>query len=238
MAFRSSGRDKADEKESSSGWGTSIFKGMAKLLSPSATKSSSSSQQPAVSEPARTPVNGYPIVETIFDPNSPGAVSYGTTLDLLLADETSPTLEDIGVSYETLRAMLLREEELRLSPETQAQHKAKGQSAYPEVSAECQERVAREFGFTDARTSFGVQLLRCAESLVRRDPERLRDVQTISFYRRFNRLQDGGLKEGDPAPLLPRALHAFTDEMSPVPFESLVHSEMPRPLLLLAGSYS
>lgn len=109
--------------------------------------------------------------------------------------------------------MLQREEELRLSPEAQtiyAQANAQPNPANPtdvyiEVSTRLQKQVATEFNLSE---DFGVYLLRAAEQLVRNNPEQVAEVRQLSFYRRFNRLQDGSLQEGDIAPTLPAPLIA------------------------------
>lgn len=219
----------------------SLLKGIKSIFS-STSESSTEQQLGQQEEKQTTAINqGEEVNEmttSYFDNQSPGAVAYGTTHDLLASDHTSPTLEDIGVTYETLKAMLQREEELRLSPETQQRHRERGQKAYPEISADCQIQVANEFGYTGAKQEFGVQLLRCAESLVRKNSQRLAEVQQISFYRRYNRLQDGYLKEGDQAAFPAHPLIAFDDSLAEVDFSVYVHDRMSKPLLVLAGSYS
>lgn len=52
-------------------------------------------------------------------------------------------------------------------------------------------------------------LLRCAESLVVDDPVKLAIVRDLSLYRKYNRLTNGNIDEGDAAPPLARALHKW-----------------------------
>ena len=97
-----------------------------------------------------------------------------------------------------LKAMLAREDELRLGPAAQECFRSYrlaglGEEGMTVVVEQVQERVAVEFGI-----GFIVckEALRCAEALLPGDP----DVKGLSLYRRFNRCVDGPLVAGTPAP--------------------------------------
>lgn len=167
-----------------------------------------------------------------------GKISKGTLSDTLFVDRSTATLEDLDISYSFLKAMLQREEELRISPDVQRIYdEANAQpnppnptDVYIEVSTRLQKQVATEFNLSE---EFGVYLLRAAEQLVRHDPERVAEVRQISFYRRFNRLQDGTLQAGDTVPALPAPLIAVVSseasknaDSSPVMKEADLHKDI------------
>lgn len=130
-------------------------------------------------------------------------------------------LDKLGVSFETLRALLLRESAVRLGPEIQVQYLVEN---YFPVTEAAQRSVAQEFatspefgneiiacaralGFNKEQDGSelikaGVTLMQCAEDLVRTDVDKLREVREISFYRKYNRCINGSLKPNDNAPLL------------------------------------
>lgn len=147
-------------------------------------------------------------------------------------------LASYGVNFETLKAMLRRENDLRISPETQKQYKDLGHEGYVPVTNALQEKVAKEFGLSIDK---GVELLRCAETLVETDPQALNIVKELSLYRKYNRCIDGDVKVGMSAPNLP-PLHLLAIQY---PLFDVLNSWKdsfqvvgPRPLVLLAGSYS
>ena len=97
-----------------------------------------------------------------------------------------------------LKAMLAREDELRLSPETRAafaqyRREGRGEEGMSAVVDDVQRTVAREFGLSD---DVGFEALRCAHALLPGDPE----VTALSLYRRHNRCVDGVLAAGHAAP--------------------------------------
>lgn len=110
------------------------------------------------------------------------------------------SLQDYGVAdVDMLLAMLRRENELRLSPEVQAAYGAGGYAYYTTVTQALQEQVATEFGISPVQ--LGVQALWYAESLAPSDAVRAQ-IKAISLYRKYNRMRDGPLQVGDPAPPL------------------------------------
>jgi len=137
-----------------------------------------------------------------------------------------------NITREKMKAMLIREQELRLCEETQQAYcRQEDRDDDPmqgsrEVTEAVQFQVAREFGFKDPWT--GVQCLRLLPSLFPGDQE----LFEIPFYRRFNRAKQGLLKIGDTAP-----------NLSVIPLDSdserpLYDQHQTRPLVIFASSYS
>lgn len=158
-------------------------------------------------------------------------------------------LEEVGVSYEKLCSMLKRENELRLSQEVQSEYRELGEeglASWLNLTADVQRRVAVEFGFvepslvSERNSQFGVNLLQCASSLVRDDPERVNEVRELSLYRKYNRCKDGSLVEGQLVSkiLTERPLYYHDPSLTPVFFSALLDSTKGRPAIFLAGSVS
>ena len=173
-----------------------------------------------------------------------------------LAPLDRPVASVYDLSPDDVKALLRREEALRLSPETQACFAAyrlagRGEEGMGVVVEQVQERVAWEFRVPAAVAK---EAMRCAEALLPGDQE----VPKLSLYRRFNRCEDGPLRHGSAAPdalLVPvcPAAHAVAARLrpagdlvsDPVSVHDLlsdVASEgrgvQPMPLILVAGSYT
>eukprot|EP01027_Heterolobosea_sp_BB2_P016095 GEZU01022957.1.p1 GENE.GEZU01022957.1~~GEZU01022957.1.p1 ORF type:complete len:198 (-),score=47.91 GEZU01022957.1:814-1407(-) len=139
------------------------------------------------------------------------------------------------VDKETLKAMLRREHELRTSPETQARYTAAERlpnTDWLEVTIELQKQVAREFlplDATDHDVDVLVHALRCASNLFHDDPE----MKTIPLYVKYNRAQQGYLKEGDDAPLDINLVDLYCRQR--LKLRDFLRG---RPLILVAGSYT
>mmetsp|Transcript_15366 Transcript_15366/g.25571 ORF Transcript_15366/g.25571 Transcript_15366/m.25571 type:complete len:261 (+) Transcript_15366:59-841(+) len=73
------------------------------------------------------------------------------------------TLKDYGITIEFLKAMLRRENDLRLGSTVQERYREGGYDAYVEITEEVQEQVAKEFNLEAA---VGVELLRVSEVTV------------------------------------------------------------------------
>ena len=102
-----------------------------------------------------------------------------------------------------LKAILKRENDLRLCDETQRRFKLASvrPDGWLQVVEQLQRQVAAEFGLSEA---VGLAAMRHATQLLPDDPE----VIELSLYRKFNRCVDGNLDTGDCAPdaaLLPLA---------------------------------
>jgi hypothetical protein len=122
------------------------------------------------------------------------------------------TWEAQGVTFELLKSMLRREDELRVCAEVQQALRDRGEFAYPEIMDELQAQVSREFGLNEQH---GTNLMRCAESMAQ-SAEELEEIKALSLYRRFNRCVDGNLHVGMRAPTLPSKLHLLDADFTPV----------------------
>lgn len=158
-------------------------------------------------------------------------------------------------SFDKLKEMLKRENDLRLSSEVQALYRDRGYDSYVDITTSVQEQVSVEFGFD---RKMGIFLLRSAESLYT-DPTQLEEIRDISLYRKFNRCIDGLIKEGDRPALLNGAIHYSDPSLATVDLFEYYTSIVDKgdfhnkgsgslnkeethlcsvPLVLLAGSYS
>ena len=107
--------------------------------------------------------------------------------------------------------MLRREDTLRLSESTLQQYKESNEG-YVAITTAIQEQVGREFGLNE---QVGVMLLRTAESFARDDAE-LKEIISLSLYRRHNRCVDGSLQVGDVAPPLLHDVHLLDEQLTSV----------------------
>eukprot|EP00698_Gefionella_okellyi_P002070 TRINITY_DN1194_c0_g1_i1.p1 TRINITY_DN1194_c0_g1~~TRINITY_DN1194_c0_g1_i1.p1 ORF type:complete len:246 (+),score=38.08 TRINITY_DN1194_c0_g1_i1:106-843(+) len=133
-----------------------------------------------------------------------------------------------GLSLATLKKMLRRENDLRLSAEYQQRFTSVTKtldagSMWIHVVEELQERVVREFGYGPSRelVQYGVDLLRAAQAMYPDDQE----IREIALYIKYNRCRDGDLNVGDVAPNV--ALYPMDNQQFCVP-------EVPTPLWLLS----
>mmetsp|Transcript_37358 Transcript_37358/g.119852 ORF Transcript_37358/g.119852 Transcript_37358/m.119852 type:complete len:137 (-) Transcript_37358:1934-2344(-) len=136
--------------------------------------------------------------------------------------------------------MLRREDELRRSPEVQAEMEraeASGgaKSDWIDVAVRVQERVAEEFGFCPK--SQGVDLLR----------KHAPDHPELCHYVRYNRARRGELRAGDAAPNVKvfhvagsavRGLFDDAPAQKPTAPASGPAARRKKKTLVLAGSYS
>ncbi len=121
-------------------------------------------------------------------------------------------LSDYGITHDTLKQMLRREDALRLSEHTLKQYKATGQDGYVPITTALQAQVSREFGLNE---EVGTMLLRTAESFAR-NPTELAEIVSLSLYRRHNRCVDGHVQVGDVAPVLKCPVHMLDAVLSKV----------------------
>jgi hypothetical protein len=133
------------------------------------------------------------------------------------------------VDVSTLKAMLIRENELRLCPETQREY-AKRQADYMTFTDELQARVAREFGF---EPDIGVDILRCALQLYPNHTE----LAEIPLYVKYNRSRQGCLAEGDAVPDVP-LLTLDGEEITIRNYVRSIPGSESVPLVLISGSYT
>eukprot|EP01087_Luapelamoeba_hula_P010647 TRINITY_DN2825_c0_g1_i1.p1 TRINITY_DN2825_c0_g1~~TRINITY_DN2825_c0_g1_i1.p1 ORF type:complete len:388 (-),score=61.11 TRINITY_DN2825_c0_g1_i1:631-1794(-) len=98
---------------------------------------------------------------------------------------------------ETVKAMLKREDELRLSPAVQARFADPSFDAIV-IAAQVQAQVATEFGFVSPELHrLGIDIMQAAPALY---PEHRADICRIPHYRKYNRSRRGDLEPGDTVP--------------------------------------
>ena len=132
--------------------------------------------------------------------------------------------------------MLRREEELRLSADTQAAYAAAGGPAgWLAITEALQRRVAAEAGFsTPADVDAAVAYVRAAQRTFAGDAE----VLSIPLYIRHNRCRAGVLAPGMEAPDAPLLLPDGVTRSSVRELHAAAAGGARLPLLLLAGSYT
>jgi hypothetical protein len=130
---------------------------------------------------------------------------------------------------ETVKAMLRRENELRLSSEFQRLLESNQEATAERLYDGLQRQVAAEFGFrSESEQALGRDIMRCALSLYKNDPE----IAQIPIYVKYNRSEQGLLKVGDDCPDIDLAnLQGSETKLSEFTGHQL-------PLVLVAGSYT
>jgi len=124
--------------------------------------------------------------------------------------------------------MLIKENELRKSPETQALYKKAemtDETDWMEVTDMLQRQILRDYGLDEVDLEKGLFSLRTA---TKRFPE----LSDIPLYVKYNRARQGDLTVGDPAPNVP--LVTLDEEKC----DLHDYCSSSRPLLLMAGSYT
>jgi len=133
------------------------------------------------------------------------------------------------LGVDILKAMLIREHELRTSIETQKIYSEAEKSEatdWMEVTDQLQRRVIKEFGIEDEE--LGLYSLRTAAIAY---PD-VQDFKEIPLYVKYNRAKNGFLKCGDEAP------NVNIVKMDQSCGSLLDYSNIGRPLVVIAGSYS
>jgi hypothetical protein len=145
--------------------------------------------------------------------------THQAVVDIEGDESTSLDLKSLGLSVDFIKEMLRRENELRLSEQTLSRFKVEGHEMYVPITEEIQRQVCREFGLSE---EVGLTALRCADRLMPTSAD-LAEIKEISFYRKYNRMRDGDVKEGDCVPSicfhypfysLDSKLVSFTDILS------------------------
>jgi len=134
-------------------------------------------------------------------------------------------------SAETLKSMLRRENELRLSPETQKLYESaekRNDTDWMEVTATLQERVLREFGVAEEDMARGLYTLRTSNQIFPDDPE----MKEIPLYVKYNIARQGSLNVGDSATDVP--LTTLDNQTVSL----LQYCKPNRPLVIIGASYS
>lgn len=154
-----------------------------------------------------------------------------------------------SINFDTVKAMLIRENELRLSDKFANKYQAEamnGLEGYCFVSEQIQLEVTKEFG----TGLYGLEVLQTAEQLF---PDRKEEIKELSLYRKFNRMVDGNLAVGATAPgvsvvdVSGQLTQLFEEETYPTESSSSSPQSLSvfrcerghdRPLVLIAGSVS
>lgn len=125
--------------------------------------------------------------------------------------------------------MLIRENELRLSPDTQKEYsdaELRNDISWMQVTERLQERVVKEFGISDIE--HGLTNLRIAHVLYPDEP----DFKEIPLYVKYNRCRQGDLICGQDIPKI--GLKLLTGQLTQLSNFYI----QDRPLVIIAGSYS
>ena len=144
-----------------------------------------------------------------------------------------------AIPYETAKAMLTRENELRLSDHYQVMYKNHsifGLDGCCAVTEMIQCQVIDEFTdkLAPLSTALAAHVLRSAELLY---PEQKQDIRQLSLYRKYNRMVDGNLNVGDVAPCV--TVFDVTGNLVEIPVPKKAKDlENEAPLVLIAGSIS
>lgn len=136
------------------------------------------------------------------------------------------------VAKDVMKAMLVRENELRLSEEIQTAFDGcaiSDAAKYTEVVEGVQKQVLREFGFKD--DSDGLVMFRSALSMYPDDEE----LKNLAYYYKYNRSRQGELKCGDKVDLSKITLSTL-DNTQTFQLSQIAEQNPDKPLVLIAGS--
>eukprot|EP01088_Endostelium_zonatum_P015632 TRINITY_DN3934_c0_g1_i1.p1 TRINITY_DN3934_c0_g1~~TRINITY_DN3934_c0_g1_i1.p1 ORF type:complete len:450 (+),score=88.38 TRINITY_DN3934_c0_g1_i1:163-1512(+) len=136
-------------------------------------------------------------------------------------------------SLETIKQMLRREDELRLSPATQAKFSDSNLDAIL-IAEDVQREVAKEFGYKDSEEDItaGVEIIRAAPALYPQNPE----IKKIPHYLKYNRSKVGNLQAGDIVPNVPLSLLSARPTTLYSKLDAFGSES--RPVVIVCGSYS
>eukprot|EP00045_Choanoeca_perplexa_P008019 m.73321 g.73321 ORF g.73321 m.73321 type:complete len:328 (-) comp14325_c0_seq1:606-1589(-) len=135
-------------------------------------------------------------------------------------------VKSVKVTPALLRAMRLRESELRLTEENQA---LLVHESVVDVTTRLQQQVAQEFGFEDPEV--GVRLMLTAEEVF---PEKATELKEASHWRKYNRASQGTVQEGDDVRTMPVAHLSGTTTT----LQAYLPDDDTKPCVIAAGSYS
>ncbi|CAM4837810.1 unnamed protein product [Rotaria magnacalcarata] len=149
-------------------------------------------------------------------------------------EDDSDSEDDDGDKRDVLKYLLIQEEQIRLSQETQqllANIEDRKDIDWMDIVTDLQTELIKKAIGEDAtqdEIQYGLHIFRSAHQLYGRDPE----FHNLSLYVRHNRAKQGNLKLGDQAVDV-RLLNTNGEFVS-----LLSHCHPNRPLLILAGSYT
>ncbi|CAF3828630.1 unnamed protein product, partial [Rotaria sp. Silwood1] len=135
--------------------------------------------------------------------------------------------------HDVLKDLLIKEEQLRLSPETQqllSSIEDRKDIDWMDVIADLQTKLIKETigdDATDDEIQHGLRILRSAHQLYDND-----EFHSLSLYVRHNRAQKGNFHIGDQ----PIDIELLNMQNEFVSLLSYFHSN--RPFLIIAGSYT
>jgi len=190
--------------------------------------------------------------------SSDESCSATTTYDSAFYDKM--IFEEMGITRDLLKQMVVRENYLRTCDETQAKFSAADRVSDGGIIAiveELQRQVAREFlpqyCHDSAKIERAVEFLRCAANMFPEDEY----FQTVPIYVKYNRCQNGPLEPGHTIPLDVNLLELATTVTSMSQATGIMdnaeqealyeknHTVMlqskfnpDRPIVLVGGSYS
>eukprot|EP01113_Clastostelium_recurvatum_P047707 TRINITY_DN8556_c0_g1_i3.p1 TRINITY_DN8556_c0_g1~~TRINITY_DN8556_c0_g1_i3.p1 ORF type:complete len:162 (-),score=31.03 TRINITY_DN8556_c0_g1_i3:659-1144(-) len=161
-----------------------------------------------------------------------------------------------------MRLMLVRENELRLSPAIQARYEAaerEPELSWMNITEDLQKQVLREFNVirsgtgddeeAETEVEWGLYNLRGASFLYPDEP----DFKTIPLYVKYNRCRQGDLHVGMRVPHIPLVKITPSAATTMITTNTSLHDEMMtmtmvgagmefgagvRPLVVIAGSYT
>ena len=145
-----------------------------------------------------------------------------------------------GLSVDEIMAILVRENELRLSPDTQRRFRniSKKPDGWLSVVEDLQLQVAREFNLPH---DVALKVMRDAESLVPKSEEGLLEqIKEASLYRKYNRCIDGCLQVGDSPPDV-SLVHSTSSKhvtLHSILDRNFRRNDLDRPLVIFAASYT
>lgn len=135
-----------------------------------------------------------------------------------------------NIQFAQLIQMLEREDELRKSPLFQIEYKKAvtkhGTRGYAMVTDAIQLQVCTEFGFSFEE---GSQVLQSASNF-KGTSKQMSEINAVSLYRKYNRMQPGNLKVGDIAPVSGFSLFDVTSK------EAVQLCPIDNATLVIAGS--
>lgn len=146
------------------------------------------------------------------------------------------------LSLDEIMAILVRENELRLSQDTQRRFRniSKQPDGWLSVVEDLQLQVAKEFNLPN---EIALKVMRSAETLVPTSEKIvLEQIKQISLYRKYNRCIDSHLEVGDMPPNI-SLVHSTSTSSKVVTLHSILErkpgcSNRNRPLVIFAGSYT
>jgi len=137
-----------------------------------------------------------------------------------------------NIPIDTMRDILIREDELRASQTWQDEYsKEDNLRWFEEVTYRIQLQALMDNGISEGRLNVGICALKSARFMYKDDP----DMNQLTVYMRHDRSRKGSLQQGDDTPNVP--LH--TIEGTPIMLHDYIKNlNSKKPLFVMAGSLS